>query len=221
LGEQGADRRLDSYGRWVGGWVDVLTGDYQAGLARCEAALELAPDPLCRAVASQWLGFAHLEADSPDAAVPLLAEALDLYASFQFTTLHAWTGAWLGEALLALGKVDHASAQATEAVDRGRRAQFPLAVGCGQRVLGLIARFTSAFADADRHLDEAFQVFHNIGARYDMARTLIEQARLAHLQGAPERARALLTRARETFVTLDVPNWVDRTDVLAAELHPG
>jgi tetratricopeptide (TPR) repeat protein len=204
VGEEGGDRRLQSYSRWVAGWVDVLTGDHLAGLAACRAALELAPDPLCQAVASQWLGFAHLEAGSPDAAVPLLTEALERYASFQVTALSAWGAAWLSEALLALGEINHASVRAAKAVDLGRGVQFPLAVGLGQRTLGRIARASGALAIAERELAAASGTFSAIGARYELARTQVEMAAVAQALGRTASAHQQLESAHRLLAQLGV-----------------
>jgi tetratricopeptide (TPR) repeat protein len=204
VGKKGGDRRLESYGRWVAGWVDVLTGDRLAGLDACRAALELAPDPLCQAVASQWLGFAHLETGRPEAAVPLLTEALEHYASFHVTALHAWAAAWLSEALLALGEINQASVRAAEAVDLGRGVQFPLAIGLGRRTLGRIARASGDLALAERELAAASSTFSGIGARYELARTQVEMAAVAQALGRAASAHQQLESAHRLFGQLGV-----------------
>ena len=204
VGEKGGDRRLESYSRWVAGWVDVLTGDRLAGLDACRAALELAPDPLCQAVASQWLGFAHLETGSPEVAVPLLTEALEHYAPFHITALYAWAAAWLSEAHLALGEINAASVRAAKAIDLGREIQFPLAVGLGQRTLGRIARTSGDLAVAERELAAASSTFSAIGARYELARTQVEMAAVAQALGRTASAHQQLESAHRLLAQLGV-----------------
>ena len=57
IGEATADRRLQTFAAWTTGWVQATRGDWEAGIASCQRALERSSDPLNTAFAMGWLGL--------------------------------------------------------------------------------------------------------------------------------------------------------------------
>jgi hypothetical protein len=70
-------------------------------------------------------------------------------------------------------------------------------------------------SDAETYLQEALTTFKNIQARYELARTRLDLASLAHTQGNPDTATMHLSTAYAWFQKLQVPQWVERTEQLA------
>jgi tetratricopeptide (TPR) repeat protein len=189
VGERSADPRLRSYGRWLVGWAAILAGNPAVGLAACKEAHDLAPDPLCRAVAAQWLGFAYLETGAADAAVSHLREAVEQYVAFSFQTLEGWASAWLSSALVAQGSVETAMAVAARALEVSETNGFAYASGLARRALGQAAHSAGDLATARRELSAASELLSRIGAAPDAALARIHLAATCHALG--DRASAI------------------------------
>jgi hypothetical protein len=67
------------------------------------------------------------------------------------------------------------------------------------------------------HLQDALATFDAIQARYDVARTYLDLASLAHTQGNQDAATTHLSTAYAWFKKLQVPKWVERTEQLARD----
>lgn len=193
-------------------------GEGDLGIAACRRSVERSPDPLNTAIAQAWLGFAHVESGDAASALPLLERAVEQIGQFEFRPLQGWFTAFLAEAWLARGELERARAQATRALELTRDAQFVYGSGWAQRTLGRIATAEGAHAEARRYLDQAGATFESLHARYDVARTRLDLAALAHACGAPDEAAAQLAEARRGLVALNVPRYVERAERLAREL---
>jgi tetratricopeptide (TPR) repeat protein len=218
VGKRSADRRLDSYGYWLAGWVDVLDGHHEAGLAACREAFTVAPDPLAKAVAALFLGFANLEAGFAEAAVPLLRGATEQFSAFRHPALQAWAAAWLSDALRAQGQADEATTTARRALQISEATEFPYPAGLARRVLGRVALAGGERAEAATRLQEALEVFTRIDARYDVAQAHLDLATVAHTADDMMGARRHLAAAHRLFAVLDLPRRVQRTEACAVEL---
>ncbi len=221
VGERSGDPRLRSCGRWLGGWVDILEGRHEAARVACQEASDLAPDPLCKAVASQWLGFVCLERGSPPLAVTHLEDAADRYTAFGFAALEAWACAWLGRALVAQGRAQDAMAAARKALAIGEGAGFALATGLAHRAMGEAARALGDLVAARTELTAAWEALHLVAARPDAALARVElaaschalgdkAAAIEHLDGAARDlsgmgVRMARARVRELATTLEMP----------------
>jgi hypothetical protein len=69
IGDAMADRGAQSYTASAVGAVQVLAGDWEQSIEACRSGLELAPNPLVRAHAMAYLGYAHLENRDPAEAI--------------------------------------------------------------------------------------------------------------------------------------------------------
>lgn len=72
--------------------------------------------------------------------------------------------------------------------------------------------------DAIEHLGGALQTFTAIEARYDVARTHLVLAQLAHTRQDPDAVRCHLDTAVRLFETLRLPRRLDRARGLGAML---
>jgi DNA-binding NtrC family response regulator/tetratricopeptide (TPR) repeat protein len=215
LGERWGEPRLQSYAAWIAGWVAAARGDGATAVEACQQALALAPDPLSKAVADQWLGYVLAEDDRVAEGRLHFEEAIDRYAAFKFTALHGWALAWHSEALVPLGEVDRARTAALEARDLARRVGFAYGVALAHRALGRALVAAGDRPTAAVELRAALNIFSSTGARYEQARTLLDLAELLHTAGRPEDARRHLAEARDHFVAVGVPAFVERSNELA------
>jgi tetratricopeptide (TPR) repeat protein len=213
-GEESGNARLLSFGLWLAGWVSSLTGDGNAAIEHCRLAVERAPDPLSQAIASQWLGFALLETGDHVGAESLLSSAVDVYQQFHFTELHGWAAAWLATARAELGARPDVRDLAEEAEQLCASVGFEYGRGLALRAACAAGPSVSRRADAEA----ALNLFVSIDARYEVARTHMDAAALAHADADGAAARAHLETAHRLFTKLDVPFWAQRTASAAQEL---
>jgi tetratricopeptide (TPR) repeat protein len=202
VGERSADPRLRSYARWLAGWAAIIAGRPDVGLAACKESYALAPDPLCKAVAAQWLGFAYVESGLAEAAVLHLREALGQYVAFRFPALEGWAWAWLGTALVAQGHLQEAVTAAASALQVSEASRFAYASGLARRALGQAAHSAGDFTTARHELAMASEVLTRIGAAPDAALARIDLAAVCHALGARASAIEHLSIAARTLSDL-------------------
>jgi transcriptional regulator with AAA-type ATPase domain/tetratricopeptide (TPR) repeat protein len=213
------DPRLECFTGFAKGWAHALRGDWEAGIAACRRAVELAPDPLATAVAQAWLGAVCLEMDDPAQAADVLVQAYDKFRGWKCRPLHALVCAWLSDALLGQGHAERALELAEEGRALSDELGFPLAGALARRALGRIARARGALAEAEGHLEGARQVFHSIGAAYEAARTLLDLAATTSASGRPDAAAIHLAAAQREFSDLKVPFYAGHAAKLADNLR--
>ena len=69
----------------------------------------------------------------------------------------------------------------------------------------------------DQFFQEALETFSSIHSRFELARTHLDLASLAHIQDNRDTAATHLSTAYAWFKKLQVPKWVERTEQLAQE----
>jgi tetratricopeptide (TPR) repeat protein len=193
-------------------------GDAEAGVAACRRAVECAPDPLNRAVATGWLGFAHMENGDAAQAISLLERAAGQFGRFGYRPLQGWFTAFLAEAYRSSGQLDVAREVATKALQIATDSGVRVATGWARLSLGRIANATGAHAEAESHLKAALRTFASTQSRSEMGRTQMDLASAAHAHGNVEAATASLREAHEMFTALKVPEYVRRAEQLAGDL---
>ena len=94
--------------------------------------------------------------------------------------------------------------------------KFYLAIA--QRARGVSSRLAGALVESEASLKQASSTFEQIGARWQMARTLAELAELAQAQANGAAARAYFTQALTAFEALKAMPDVQRTQQALTEL---
>jgi hypothetical protein len=138
-------------------------------------------------------------------------------AQFRFQQLYGWYMAWVSDAYLQEGHPEIARDLASQSVTIAREATFWSGVGEAQRTLGRIAQRSGDVHAADTYLHDALTTLSSIQSRFEVGRTHLDLASLAHDQGNQDTATMHLSTAYAWFKTLQVPRWVERTEHLAQE----
>ena len=106
----------------------------------------------------------------------------------------------------------------SQGLEIARAATYPYGVACAQRALGRIAFARDELAQADTHLNDALQTFRSMEARFEIARTWMALAELAHRRGEGEATTTRVAGAHRMFMDLRVPHYVALTEALAGRL---
>lgn len=210
IGATRGEPQLQTYAAWLTGWMQATCGAWEESLVACQRSLALAVEPLHTAFARGWLGYAHLGQDNPEAARPLLEQALQQMHAAGYQRC-----AGLYTTLLALcaqrqGRLDTAQALAQQGFTLSRAAAHRLGLGWAQRALGLIAQALGAPAAAWTSAQDALATFAAIPARGEMAQTHLVLAQIAQAQDQIEPARQHVREAYGLFQALDMLPYRDR-----------
>ena len=218
IAERTGDPRLQTVAAWCAGILHAVMGDAEAGVEACRRAVNSAPDPLNRAIATGWLGFAHMEKGDAAQAISLLERAAGQFGRFGYRPFQGWFTAFLAEAYRIGGQLDLARDVALKSLQIATDARVQVATGWARLSLGRIANAECAHAEAEGHLKDALGTFASIQSRYETGRTQMDLAIAAHGQGNMEAATASLRAAHELFSTLELPDYARRAEQLARDL---
>jgi DNA-binding SARP family transcriptional activator len=218
IGDSTSDPRLQSFAAWVRGIALAGQGQASAAVESCRRAVEVAMDPLSRAVGSGWLGWAHLEAGDAAGAIPHLESSVADLQRIGLRHVAGRSSAVLGEALLLVGEPEAALARAREGLAVCLEMQYPQGAGVAERALARIAVAMGAPLDARRHLDDALARFVAIDAVFDAARTRMALAEVVATLGDLALARRHLEDARRDLERIRVPAWLPQLEDVATRL---
>jgi class 3 adenylate cyclase/tetratricopeptide (TPR) repeat protein len=221
IGEALGDPRLQSYADWVTAQILANTGQWDAAIDLAQRAVSLSPDSLGTAAAMNTLGMCYIEKGDPAPAIPILERAAGALAEFGFRQLHGVATIFLAQACLADGQVERAYELASRALEIALDPSFPWAVGWAQRLLGRIAHQRGSLEEADARLREALATFGGFDGRFEVGRTRLDLAALAHAQGDRDAAVGHLREARMLFEAVRVPTYVERTEAIAQQYGAG
>ncbi|MGH7326113.1 MAG: AAA family ATPase [Candidatus Rokuibacteriota bacterium] len=221
IGEAIGDASVASYALSTGGGIHAAAGDFEAALAACRRGLELAPEPLSRAQARGFWGYAYLEQGDSSHAIPLLQEAAEQMGRFQYRQLQGWFTALLGEAYLLAGQPDRARDLIRQGLEITREVRYWLGVGWAQRALGRLAMAGAETADAQTHFGDALGTFGSVEARFEVGRTHLTLAELGTMTGSSSMAATHLRAAHQLFLDLGVPRYVARVERFATAAGVG
>lgn len=206
------DPQIMSSAAWASGLVHICRGDLDAGIRSCEDALARSPDPLNTALALGWLGFARLEGGELAPAVARLEEALRLLDQFRFRQPQAWFLTFLAEAHRRAHRLEMALDLASRGLDHARATGSIQGIGWAERTLGHVAQARGALGDAHDHLREALRAFERVEAAFEIARTRLDLAGLAHAWGDAGGTATHLAEAERGFRAVGVLRWVERAE---------
>ena len=104
-----------------------------------------------------------------------------------------------------------------QALILAENSQHPWGAALAQCSLGRIAQCNGDLAEARTYFQEALAAFSSIHSRFELARTHLDLASLAHTQDNHDTATTHLNQAHAWFKKLQVPKWVNKTEQLARE----
>ena len=218
IAESTGDPILQTMIAWCTALIHAVSGASDIAIAECRRAVERAPDPLNQAIATGWLGFAHIEKGEGAQAILALEQAAEKASRFGYRPLQSWFTAFLAEAHRIDGRFDTARELATKSLQIATDARVRVATGWARLCLGRIANVTGAHAEAEQHLKAALDTFTGIQSRYEMGRTQLDLAVAAHAQGKLEAAASALRAAHELFGELGLIRYAERAKGLAKDL---
>ena len=173
------DARLQTYADFTTGWAQANRGEGEAAIDTCRRGLELAPDPVSRAYASLFLGYAYLEHGEMARALDELEPVIVELDRFGIPYWHGWADAMIAEAYRLTGHFDRAADYARKGLEITTRVQYRYAMGLAHRAIGRAAYSDRSVDEAESSLLEALTTFEAIGARFESARTRLDLATLA------------------------------------------
>jgi DNA-binding NtrC family response regulator/tetratricopeptide (TPR) repeat protein len=218
IGETVGNRQLQASALCATGIVHAAFGQGEAAIEVCERSLAVAPDPLTRAVALGWLGFAFVEHGDAARAIPALEASVQQHGVFRFPQFQGWFTVFLAEAYRLDSQLERAHATAREALEIARAARSLYGVALALRALGRVQLRAGAPAEATLTLQEALAMFEGMQARYDAPRVWLDLGEAALAAGNCAAAAEHWERARRRFVDLHVPRWAERAEALARTL---
>ena len=216
IGEAREDPRLQHLAELYIGWIQIMRGEWEAGLAACQSVLARSPDPIAELSALQLAGIAYLEQGEPAQAIALLERAVRRTQQVQLRYNQGRSMALLGEALLVSKQLEPAYHLALQGLESSQEIFHPYGIGIAQRVLGRIAQARGDYPTAAQHLHEALQTFTTLHAQYEIARTHLLLAELACQQDNWEALAIHLSAAHSLFQRLHAPKYIARTEQLAS-----
>jgi len=211
------NRRLNSVGLCAVGWVSILRGELGVGIAAGERALELAPDPLARAVVLAILGEGYFEQAELTKAKQVLEQSIQLFREFHMPHLESWSVCRLVDVYVREGHLEIARDLAHSMIKTSTTQTFPLFGALAKRALGRVALLRGSVSEAQTHFQEAIDNFSVIEANYEAARTHLDLANLSHRCNDDREAMRHLLSARHLLESMRVPIYLERIERLAAQ----
>ncbi len=150
-------------------------------------------------------------------AIPVLEHAVQQADQLRSRQFREWFRTLLGEAYLSNGQIKEARNLALKALERSTELKVLLGIGLSKRAVGQIAQAQDDLAEAETHLIEALQTFASTGARFELGRTHLDLAALAHAEGNREARATHLKEAHDLFTALRVPKYVERAEQLSRQ----
>jgi class 3 adenylate cyclase/tetratricopeptide (TPR) repeat protein len=217
IGEVIGDLRLQNYAACFSGWWLALRGDGEAAIEAAQRCLHNVPDPLTTANACIALGLAYIAKGDATQAITPLEQAVQHYVQFRHRHGQALAMILLSEAWLIQGDLERARDLAQRGLTMARDIMIWDEIGKALGVLGRVAQESGNFLAAEGYLRESLQTFVSIQAKFELARTHLALAALAHAQGNQTTTPDHLSKAYAWFIKLQVPKWAERTAQLSRE----
>jgi class 3 adenylate cyclase/tetratricopeptide (TPR) repeat protein len=211
------DLRLKAVGWWRTGSTHIQRGDPALGLQCCEEALALSPTPFDAAMIQGVRGRALVQVGQVEVGIAALAATVAWLNKSRLYYTRALLANWLGDVYLQQGEWCQARVLFEEVLATSQEAGYRHLAGVAERGLGesLVAEDLAAAAG---HLDAAVHILEEVGARNEVAKALVAQAKLLQKAGDVSGARCLLERALALFETLETLDEPHRVQALLATL---
>jgi class 3 adenylate cyclase/tetratricopeptide (TPR) repeat protein len=212
------DRRLKAVGWFRTGATHIQRGDPRAGIESCDEALTLSPAPFDAAMIRAMRAFGQAKAGERSAGIAHLEEAIAWFGQSNLGYTRSVFALLLAESYLYQGDRAKARPLVAEVLTDSREAGYRHLEGVATRLLGeLLSAEDSVMAT--QHLDSAARLLEVIGARNELAKTLVATAELERSQGDQADARRLYGRALEIFDALGTLDGAARVRAALATLE--
>ena len=215
LGETLADPQLQASAAWATGWALATQGDWPAALAACQRAVAAALDSLTVAFALGVLGYAHLEQEKPQEAVPYLEQAIRTMQQCGYERMQGLYKAYLGTAHLQQGDLEQAHVLAEQSQQIADATSDRFSSGWSLRLMAQVAQKRGMMDVAREYLDRAMRDFLSIRASFEVARTQLRLAEVGCEQDEYQAARVCALDAYHRFTKLEVPTYIQYTKTWA------
>ena len=198
-GEKLRDLRLRVVGRFRTGSTHILMGDPITGLKYCEEALALSsPVPFDTAMIKAVRALGLVKIGNVATGIADMEEAMAWFERSKLRYTRSFVALWLAETCLRHGDHRRARALADEVLAISRAIGYRHLEGVATRLLGELLIETEPAAAAE-HVASALVILSEVGARNDVAKTLVARAVLRGASGAIDDARGLLETALKMF----------------------
>jgi class 3 adenylate cyclase/tetratricopeptide (TPR) repeat protein len=216
IGDALEDNRLDT--SWSSGYFLASIGDWEAGIEACQGGLERAQDPLNTAAAMGFLGYAYLQKPDLPQAIETLEACVQRLEGTGMQQLLGWFATFLAEAYLLAERPADARRLAEQGLENTQTVKFLYGAGLARRALGEVALAEGEVEEAAQALGAALEEFRVLKVPFEVARTHLDLASLAHTRGDSGALKIHLQAAREGFDSLGVQPYRDKVEALAAAL---
>ncbi|MCI0546644.1 MAG: sigma 54-interacting transcriptional regulator [Candidatus Rokubacteria bacterium] len=183
------------------GGTEAHRGDWRAALAACDQAMALGPTPYDTEMIKAVRGLGRVKQGEAKAGIEELTQAVEWFARSGLRYTRSHYSLWLAEALLRQGDGGRAREVVGEVLAASRDVGYRHLEGIACRLLGECAAREHS-DEARRQLLEARAILEGVGARNEVAKTLVGEAGLRADAGESHAARALLRQALTTFQAL-------------------
>ncbi len=200
---------------WLSGWTQATRGDGEAAIAACQYSFQVAQDPLSRALAQGGLGYAYLEHRVLEDAIPSLEQAAQRLSHLGYRRFEGLYTILAGETYRLDGQLNTAWRLTQEGLSLVQEPSYPFGIGWAQRTLGRIAQDDEQLDEATQYLQDALTTFTALQARFEMGRTHLIGATLAHQQGKRQTLILHLREAHRLFHGLQIPAYLELTQQYA------
>lgn len=211
------DVRLRIIGLWRTGAVLIHRGDAARGVQYCNKALELEPLPYDEAMAKAMRGYGKIRAGLVDSGIADLSEAAAWFQGFRLSYTHARYALWLAEGHLRRGDRTTARSLTEDVLATSRKTGYLQFEGLACWLISECLASSSP-ASAAPYVETAMKILERIGARNDLARSMVTRAALCQAAKDLTGARGLLDEATTIFKSLGTVDEPSRVEAARAAL---
>jgi tetratricopeptide (TPR) repeat protein len=195
-------------------------GDAKASLATCEAALRLGPTPFDTAMINAVRGYALVKFGDVADGLRTLQEAVEWFGGTNLLYTRSLYSVWLADSLVRTGDREPGRTLAAAVLATSQSVGYKHLEGVAHRVLGESLMPDDRDA-AMRHLRQARRILEDIGARNELAKTLLAEAAGRAALGEAEEASRLIDEGRRIFAALGTVGESDRLRAALAARRGG
>jgi tetratricopeptide (TPR) repeat protein len=199
--------------------IQLVAGEYVEGIESARKTLEIAEktgDAMYRYAASSFVAWGNVRLGKAAESLPQWAEAHEAAKLLGGQLLMGeWFSAFEAEALIESGDPVAGLRRAEEGLSLSQSGGSVIGEALNECSVGrALVAIPSRLHEAQGHLKRASELLESIGAKYDLARSLLEEGKA--LLACDDRAEALVTLQKA--VTLSHECQLDREETIARAL---